>query len=191
VHSAVGEVVHEQVGPHAGRHAEHGGKPEADGVLALHQFLFDFHLLLGVEGDGPQRRLLRAEVVLVAGAVSTVGGGHQDALLAGDQAQHQRNRVVVGGGGPHRVERAQRRADQGGQWDHHVGLRDQRRHGALDADVSLHDAEAGVVADVIEARLLEHEVVHHSDLVARGQQVGHHRGAQVSGAARDENVVGH
>ena len=85
-HRAIDEIVDQQVDAHARRHAEHGRQPEADRVPAIEHDLLGLHLVAAVERDRAQRRLLGAELALLADAVAAVGGRHDDALLAATAA---------------------------------------------------------------------------------------------------------
>ena len=64
--------------------------------------------------------------------------------------QHHGNRGVVCRGGSDRIDVAERRADQGSQWNDDVGLFQQRQDGALGANVAPYRREIIMMAAVVE-----------------------------------------
>jgi hypothetical protein len=81
---------------------------------------------------------------------------------------------VIDRGRANGVETAQGSANQCSKWDNNVGLFEQGSHHTLDADISLDDRKIGVVTNVIQAGLLEHEVVQHRHFVARIKKIRDH-----------------
>jgi len=181
-----------QVEAHARRHAEHGGEPERHAAEAAHEIL-GRALVAAVERDRPQRRLLGAELAGLADAVAAVGVRQDDALVLARELDQHPDGVAVGRGRADRIAVAQRRADQGGQRNDDVGLRDQLLHRLLVARVAAHEVEVLQMADVVERGLPEQEVVEHGHLVAGLEQLGHQGRADVAGTAGDQDRkrVGH
>ena len=108
-----------------------------------------------------------------ADAVAAVGDRHEDPLRRRGQPAEQVHGVEVGGLRP--------------RWDRwlHSGAPTSAASGmitsalatsgfisALVPAIAAHDLEALVLAAVRQAVLLEHEIVHHRDLVARASRVG-------------------
>lgn len=65
INRPIGKVVHQKVDPHAGSHPENRRKSKTDGIRVLHQALLDLDLFDRIMGNGMERGLLCAEIVLV------------------------------------------------------------------------------------------------------------------------------
>src|SRR5689334_24416663 len=81
VDGAVDEIVDQKINPHARRHAEHGGQPQADGVVSRQNDFLGFDLIDPIERHRPKRRVLSTELSRFADAITAIGDGHNDALL--------------------------------------------------------------------------------------------------------------
>ena len=86
---------------------------------------------------------------------------------------------------------AQRRADERGQRNDHVMIRDHLPHQGGVTGVTADDLEGRVGAEMEEGRLAEHEAVDHGHPVAGRQEPFAEDRTEVTGSAGDENLVTH
>src|ERR1700722_12775792 len=73
VDGAIYEIVDQQVDPHARRHAENRGEPQADRILAIEHDLLGFHLVAAIQRDRMERGFLGAEFSPFADAIAANG----------------------------------------------------------------------------------------------------------------------
>ena len=84
---------------------------------------------------------------------------------------------------------AERSPHQRGERDDNVMGGDKPRHQSFIPTVAPHHIETVEVATFGECALPKHEVVHHGDGMAGGEQMRNESGAEVSGSAGDEDFV--
>src|SRR3954466_749761 len=95
VDSAIDEIVDQKIDPHARRHAEHSGKPQADGAVSRQNDFLGFDLIDAVERYRPKRRFLGAKLARLADAVTAIGDRHDDALLWRHHLAQRGNGVTI------------------------------------------------------------------------------------------------
>ena len=181
----VAEVVDQQVEPQARAQPEHRREAQADAALVHHQPL-GVALGAAVERQRVDRRLFGGHRLALA--VGRSGAG-VDEHLRRRQRLHQDPRAIdVGRLGRRRVGGAGRIADDGGQVQHRVGPRRQRRHHPRIADVAVHDFELRVGDEVQDRLHAEHQAVEEDHLVPGVQEDGAQQRPDVAGSAGDENA---
>ena len=169
VDRAIDEIVDQQIDAHARRHAEHGGQPKADRVVALEHDLFRLDLVAPIERDRPQRRILGAEFALFADAVAAVGDRHDDALIRRQHLAQRRDGVSIGRRRGDRVLVAQGRADDRGQRNDRSPPIQQRPDRIGRAGIAVDHVEFRVGAALRQAVLQIHEIVEHGDAMSGRQ----------------------
>jgi len=124
----------------------------------------------------------------LADAVARIGG-RVDQLLAGaDTGGRGDHGVLVQGACGDRIFLAERRADQGGQRDDHVGFRHQFVEQALVAGVATNGIEAVILAAGRQGGVAAGEGVEHRDFVPFLEKRRSKNGADVTGASGDEHA---
>ncbi len=71
---APGQIVNQQIQPHARRHTEYGGEAQRNAITTFQHGLFRFDFRCAVKRNWPQRCFLSAERIFLADAITGIGG---------------------------------------------------------------------------------------------------------------------
>ena len=187
----VDEVVDEEIEPHPRRQAEHGGQPQRDRVRAREHLVLGVDLRAAVERDRLEGRFLGAVLGPRLRAVAAVGRRIDDQLMRAPHPVDLADRLEIDRRGSMGIAIAQRRADERGQRNDHVLIRDHLPHQGGVTGVTADDLEGRVGAEMEEGRLAEHEAVDHGHPMAGCQEPFAEDRTEVTGSAGDENLVTH
>ena len=90
-----GEIIHEQIDPHAGRQSHHRGQAQGDAVACVKNAVFRVAFGRTIKGDGLQRRLFGAILTRLADTISGVGRGIDNHLRTGCALHQRKHRVAI------------------------------------------------------------------------------------------------